>query len=98
MNSYLTTFFWVVTITLIALSIVHFVKVMKNDKQDKSADTTKAIVYISGAILLAVLLVYRPFDVSKIKSVFRRKPMAMSTDTAATLVTTSLMSPTSVSV
>ena len=92
MNSYIISFFWVVALLLIAMSVVHFVKVMKAKKEgDSTMDMTKAIIYISGAILLALLLVYRPFDTSKITKVFKHKPM--SVDTAATLITTSFSGP-----
>jgi hypothetical protein len=87
MNKYLTTFFWTITVLLLAFSIVHFVKVLKAKKDNNTVDVTKAIVYIAGAATLAILLIYRPFDVSKLKH-FKSKPM--STDTAATIITTSM--------
>jgi hypothetical protein len=92
MNSYVLTFFWTVALLLIAMSIVHFVKIMKNEKDNNnSMDMTKGIVYISGAILLALLLVYRPFDTTKITKIFKSQPM--STNTAATLIATSFSGP-----
>ncbi|AGE56191.1 hypothetical protein PBCVNEJV1_138R [Paramecium bursaria Chlorella virus NE-JV-1] len=69
------------------MSVVHFVKIMKNKKEDDgSAETIKAIVYVSGAIVLILLLVYRPFDTSKIAKIFKSKPV--SVDTTATLIAT----------
>lgn len=98
--NYLTSFFWVITIVFFALSIVHFIKVMKNNKDGtKNVNITKAIAYLSGAILLAILLTFKPFDTTKLARVLKRKPQ-VSTETAATIITTSLSGPsvTSVSV
>ncbi|AGE50321.1 hypothetical protein ATCVCanal1_817L [Acanthocystis turfacea Chlorella virus Canal-1] len=97
MNSYLTTFFWVVALVLVSMSVAHFVKIMKTDSTKRSTmDIAKAVMYISGAVLIAVVLVYRPFDTSmlkigKVSKVFR--PQAASAQTVATIITTSLSSP-----
>lgn len=94
MNKYLVTFFWVVTLVLFSFAIVHFVKVMKN-KEKNNVDMTKSIVYISGAILLGLVLIYKPFDTSKmtigLSKLLKAKPM--SADTTAAIITTSLASP-----
>jgi hypothetical protein len=96
MNSYLTTFFWVVALVLVSISISHFVKVMKADPSKRSTmDVVKAILYISAAILIAVVLIYRPFDTSKLKigklSKFIRP--AASETAVVTMITSSLSSP-----
>ncbi|AGE55813.1 hypothetical protein ATCVMN08101_969L [Acanthocystis turfacea Chlorella virus MN0810.1] len=97
MNSYLTTFFWVVALVLVSMSVAHFVKIMKTDASKRSSmDVTKAIMYISGAIMLVVVLVYRPFDTSmlKIGKVAKLlRPHPHSAETVATIITTSLSSP-----
>jgi hypothetical protein len=88
MNFYLATFFWVVAMLLIALSVVHFIKVIKARKKGEHVDLVKALVYVTGAITLVILLIFKPFDTSKLTKVFKVKPM--SADTTATIITTSL--------
>ena len=92
MNSYLLTFFWSVTIYLIGLSIVHFIRVLKARNSEDKMDFAKAIVYVSSAVLLGVLLVYRPFDTSSVVSkILKYRPQVHAdTSTAATLITTTL--------
>ncbi|AGE53702.1 hypothetical protein ATCVGM07011_920L [Acanthocystis turfacea Chlorella virus GM0701.1] len=95
--NYLATFFWVVALVLISMSVAHFVKIMKTDQTKRSSmDIVKAVVYISGAVLIAVVLIYKPFDTSmlkigKVAKAFR--PQATSSQTVATIITTSLSSP-----
>jgi len=96
MNSYLTSFFWVVALVLLSMSIVHFAKVMKTDETKRSPmDVTKSILYISGAVLIAVVLIYRPFDTSmmKIGKMSKLLHPAATSQTVATIITTSLSSP-----
>jgi len=96
MNSYLTSFFWVVALVLLSMSIAHFAKVMKTDETKRSQmDVTKAILYISGAVLIAVVLIYRPFDTSmmKIGKMSKLLRPAAASQTVATIITTSLSSP-----
>jgi hypothetical protein len=97
MNSYLTTFFWVVALVLVSIAISHFVKIMKADPSKRSTmDIVKAILYISGAILIAVVLIYRPFDTSKLKIGKLSKllrPTAASETAVVTMITSSLSSP-----
>ena len=91
MNYYLLTFFWSVTIYLIGLSIVHFIRVLKARNPEDKMDFAKAIVYVSSAVLLSVLLVYRPFDTSSVVSkILKYRPQTSDTSTAATLITTTL--------
>ena len=97
MNSYLMTFFWVVALVLVSMSVAHFAKIMKTDEDKRSTmDIVKAILYISGAVLLAVVLIYQPFDTSKLKigkiSKLLRAPAATET-AVATMITTSLSGP-----
>ena len=97
MNSYLTTFFWVVALVLVSMSVAHFVKIMKTDESKRSSmDIVKAVMYISVAVMIAVVLVYRPFDTSMLKigkvgKLLRPRPP--SAEAVATIITTSLSSP-----
>ena len=94
MNSYLLSFFWAVTLLLIGLSVVHFVRVLKAKNNDNKMDLAKAIVYVSSAVLLAVLLVYRPFDTTIVTKILKHKPrIHADTAIAATMITTSLSGP-----
>lgn len=93
MNSYITIFFWTVALLLLAMAVVHFVKVLKN-KDKTTLDTTKAIVYVSGAVSLILVLVYKPFDTSHMKigrlaKFLKPKPVSLETTTAE-IVTTSM--------
>ena len=90
MNSYLLTFFWSVTIYLIGLSIVHFIRTLKARNPEDKMDLAKAIVYISSAVLLGVLLVFKPFDTSVVSKILKYRPVHSDTSTAATLITTTL--------
>lgn len=94
MNSYLLTFFWAVALFLLGLSTVHFIRVLKaRDVKDKM-DLVKAIVYVSSAVLLAVLLVYRPFDTTIVSKILKHRPRIQGdTVAAATIITTSLSGP-----
>lgn len=91
MNSYLLTFFWAVTLYLVGLSVVHFIRVLKARNPEDKMDLAKSIVYVSSAVLLGVLLVYRPFDTSVVTKILKYRPQVHSdTSTAATLITTTL--------
>ncbi|ABT13565.1 hypothetical protein MT325_M011L [Paramecium bursaria chlorella virus MT325] len=91
MNSYLLTFFWAVTLYLVGLSIVHFIRVLKARNPEDKMDLVKAIVYVSSAVTLGVLLVYRPFDTSVVSKILKYRPQVHAdTSTAATLITTTL--------
>ncbi|AGE50364.1 hypothetical protein PBCVCVR1_025L [Paramecium bursaria Chlorella virus CVR-1] len=91
MNSYLLTFFWAVTLYLVGLSIVHFIRVLKARNPEDKMDLVKAIVYVSSAVTLGVLLVYRPFDTSVVTKILKYRPQVHAdTSTAATLITTTL--------
>lgn len=91
MNSYLLTFFWAVTLYLVGLSVVHFIRVLKARNPEDKMDLIKAIVYVSSAVLLGVLLMYRPFDTSVVTKILKYRPQAHAdTSTAATLITTTL--------
>ncbi|AGE49686.1 hypothetical protein PBCVCVM1_029L [Paramecium bursaria Chlorella virus CVM-1] len=90
MNSYLLTFFWAVTLYLVGLSVVHFIRVLKARNPEDKMDLVKAIVYVSSAVTLGVLLVYRPFDTSVVTKILKYRPQTSDTSTAATLITTTL--------
>ncbi|AGE58950.1 hypothetical protein PBCVOR070422_023L [Paramecium bursaria Chlorella virus OR0704.2.2] len=91
MNSYLLTFFWAVTLYLVGLSVVHFIRVLKARNPEDKMDLVKAIVYVSSAVTLGVLLVYRPFDTSVVTKILKYRPQVHAdTSTAATLITTTL--------
>jgi hypothetical protein len=65
--------------------------VLKARNSEDKMDLAKAIVYISSAMLLGVLLVYRPFDTSSVVSkILKYRPQTSDTSTAATLITTTL--------
>ncbi|AGE57862.1 hypothetical protein PBCVNW6652_021L [Paramecium bursaria Chlorella virus NW665.2] len=90
MNSYLLTFFWAVTLYLVGLSVVHFMRTLKARNPEDKMDLVKAIVYVSSAVTLGVLLVYRPFDTSVVTKILKYRPQTSDTSTAATLITTTL--------
>lgn len=91
MNSYLLTFFWAVTLYLVGLSVVHFIRTLKARNPEDKMDLVKAIVYVSSAVTLGVLLVYRPFDTSVVTKILKYRPQVHAdTSTAATLITTTL--------
>lgn len=90
MNSYLLTFFWAVTVYLVGLSVVHFMRVLKARNPEDNMDLVKAIVYVSSAVTLGVLLVFKPFDTSTVSKILKYRPQTSDTSTAATLITTTL--------
>lgn len=90
MNSYLLTFFWAVTVYLVGLSVVHFIRVLKARNPKDNMDLVKAIVYVSSAVTLGVLLVFKPFDTSTVSKILKYRPQTSDTSTAATLITTTL--------
>lgn len=93
MNSYLEIFFWTVSLGLVAMSIVHFIKVLKAKNTDKTdVDITKATLYIAGALSLIALLVFKPFGVPKISTkIFRPKTVSAA---ETVMITTSMSGPT----
>lgn len=100
MNSYIENFFWVVSMVLLAMSVVHFVKIMKTTEK-KTTEIMKAVVYMSGAILITLVLVYKPFDTSKmdigkLSKFLKAKPLGL--DTTATVITTTTSMGTSTGV
>jgi putative effector of murein hydrolase LrgA (UPF0299 family) len=97
MNSYLEILFWTITVYIISVAIVHFIKVLK-EKKENNTDLTKAIIYLAGGITLAMLLLYKPFGASVIKIADKlvKRPIAAVTD--AVMITTTTMGTTSVSV
>ena len=95
MNSYLEIFFWTVSLGLIAMSIVHFIKVLKADKNDKTdTNIAKATVYIAGALTLMALLVFKPFGNTKMlaSKIFRPKTAVSAAETV--MISTSMSGPT----
>lgn len=99
MNSYLEILFWTITIYIITVAIVHFIKVLK-EKKDTKTDLIKAIVYLAGGLTLAMLLLYKPFgdSVIKITEKIARKAAKVTGATEAVLVTTTTMGMGSTSV
>lgn len=90
MNSYLLTFFWAVCIYIFGLSVVHFIRTLKARNPEDKMDLIKAIMYISIAATLGVLLVFKPFDTSTVSKILKYRPQTSDTSTAATLITTTL--------
>jgi hypothetical protein len=97
MNSYLEILFWTITVYIISVAIVHFIKVVR-EKRENNTNLTKAIIYLAGGITLAMLLLYKPFGASVIKITDKlvKRPITAVTD--AVMITTSTMGATSVSV
>lgn len=96
MNSYLATFFWVISVVFLTMSIVHFIKIWKNAER-KNTDIMKAVVYLSGAILIPLVLIYKPFDTSKM-SIGKIKAKSLGVNTTAALITTTTSGGTSTGV
>ena len=98
MNSYLEILFWAITVYIIAVAIVHFIKVIR-EKKKNDINLTKAIIYLAGGLTLAMLLIYKPFGASigKITGKFVRKPVGAGVSDAVMIATTTVGS-TSVSV
>lgn len=90
MNSYLEILFWTITTYIIAVAIVHFMKVLR-EKRDNNTNLTKAIIYLAGGLTLAMLLLYKPFGESivKISEKIVKRPLLASTE--AVMVTTTTM-------
>jgi hypothetical protein len=97
MNSYLEILFWTVTIYIITVAIVHFIKVLK-EKKENNTNLTKAIVYLAGGLALAMLLLYKPFGASVIKIADKLVKRPITAATEAVMITSIEMGPTSVSV
>jgi len=97
MNSYLEILFWTITVYIIAVAIVHFIKVIR-EKKENNINLTKAIIYLAGGLTLAMLLVYKPFgaSIAKIADKLGKRPISTATETV--LITSTTMGPTSVSV
>ncbi|AGE57248.1 hypothetical protein PBCVNEJV4_227R [Paramecium bursaria Chlorella virus NE-JV-4] len=93
MNKYLEIFFWTVAIYLIATSIVHLANVLKARKDgDSNTELIKAIVYVAGGITIVLLLLHKPFSITKLTKILQthHKP----TLTAETvMITASLAGP-----
>lgn len=96
MNSYLEIFFWTITVYIIAVAIVHFIKVFR-DKNETKTNLTKAIIYLAGGLTLALLLLYKPFGESivKITEKIVKRPVGSGV-TDAVMITTTTMSSVSV--
>jgi hypothetical protein len=94
MNSYLEILFWTITIYIIAVAIVHFAKVLP-EKKDNNTNLTKAIIYLTGGLALAMLLLYKPFgeSVKNISEKITKRPVS-----DAAVITTTTMGSTAVSV
>ena len=90
MNSYLEILFWTITTYIIAVAIVHFMKVLR-EKKDNNTNLTKAIIYLAGGLTLAMLLLYKPFGESivKISDKLVKRPILAATE--AVMVTTTTM-------
>jgi hypothetical protein len=90
MNSYLEILFWTITIYIITVAVVHFMKVLR-EKKDNNTNLTKAIIYLAGGLTLAMLLLYKPFgeSVIKISGKLVKRPFLAATE--AVVVTTTTM-------
>ncbi len=90
MNSYLEILFWTITTYIIAVAIVHFMKVLR-EKRDNNTNLTKAIIYLAGGLTLAMLMLYKPFGESivKITEKIVKRPALAATE--AVMVTTTTM-------
>lgn len=89
MNSYLETLFWTITVYIISLAIVHFIRVFR-EKQENNVNLIKAVIYLAGGLTLAMLLVYKPFGSSivKITGKLVKRPVEAVTDAAMVATTT----------
>ena len=98
MNSYLEILFWIVTIYIVTVAIVHFIKVLR-EKKDTNTNLTKAVIYLAGGLTLAMLLLYKPFGESivKIADKITKRPVASGV-TDAVMITTTTMGTTAISV
>jgi len=97
MNSYLEILFWTITVYIISVAIVHFIKVLREERKNNTG-LTKAIIYLAGGITLAMLLLYKPFGASVIKITDKLVKRPFLAATEAVMITTSTIGPTSVSV
>lgn len=90
MNSFLEILFWITTIYIISVAIVHFIKVL-SEKKENNVNLTKAVIYLAGGLTLAMLLLYKPFGVSivKITEKLVKRPIEAVTD--AVMITTTTM-------
>ena len=72
------------------MAIVHFIKVLR-EKKENNVNLTKAVIYLAGGITLAMLLLYKPFgdSVVKITEKLVKRPVAAVTD--AVMITTTTM-------
>jgi hypothetical protein len=92
MNKYLEIFFWTVAVYLIATSVVHLINVLKARKDgDSNTELIKAVVYVAGGITIVLLLLLKPFSVTKLTKIF--KPRGTTTTAEAVMITTSLAGP-----
>lgn len=89
MNSYLEILFWTITIYIISVAIVHFIKVLR-EKKENNVNLTKAVIYLAGGLTLAMLLLYKPFGVSivKITEKLVKRPVAAVIDSVMITTTT----------
>ena len=90
---YIEIFFWIFAFLFFSVSIVHF---SKSFKTNDATYTTKGIMYMSAAIVLAVLLTYRPFSPAKFVKILKPAERLSSSETV--MIATSLASPATVSV
>lgn len=99
MNSYLEILFWTVTIYIISVAIVHFMKVVREEK-DNNTNLTKAIIYLAGGLTLAMLLLYKPFGdgVMKITEKIAKKAAKVTGAADAVTITVTTTGATAVSV
>ena len=89
MNSYLEIFFWTVTIYIIAMAIVHFVKVLR-EKRENNTNLIKSIIYLACGLTLGMLMLYKPFgNITKFAEKILKAPQ--QTMSEAVMITTSTM-------
>lgn len=100
MNSYLEILFWTITIYIITVAIVHFIKVLKEKNDNNNTNLIKAIIYLASGLTLAMLLLYKPFgdSVLKITEKIAKKAAKVTGATEAVLITTTTMGMGSTSV
>lgn len=92
MNKYLEIFFWTVAVYLIAVSVVHLVNVLKAKKEgDSNTELVKAIVYVAGGITIVLLLLRKPFSISKLTKILQQHKPTVTAETV--MITASLAGP-----
>jgi len=98
MNSYLEILFWTIAIYIITVAVVHFIKVLR-EKKENNTDLVKAIIYLAGGLTLGMLMLYKPFGdgIIKVAGKLAKRPVFTGVSDTV-MITATTMGPTSVSV